>query len=542
MIRIANIRLPADYEPSGLLQAVSRKLGIQTESILRADVVHRSVDARKKPQIYLLLTLDVALVSESEEQRVLRRHPDEVRPSPVYASPYLRFAGASPARRPVVVGFGPAGIFAALLLAQAGACPIVLERGRCVEKRMRDVQDYWEKGVGAFSSVSNVQFGEGGAGTFSDGKLNSGIKDPRIQFVFRTFVDHGASPEILVDAKPHIGTDVLSRVVRSLREKIRELGGEVRFEHRVTDFGVEDHRIRSLHVSSPAGEYDLQADAVILAVGHSSRDTFEQMYHLGFSMEQKPFSMGMRIEHLQSEINLAQWGSGWRRYPRLGAADYKLSVHLPGSRSVYSFCMCPGGQVVAAASEENTVVTNGMSLHARNSDNANSALLVGVSPGDYGGDHPLAGMYWQRALEKEAFRLAGADGRALCQTVGDFLAGRKGSAPSKVQPSYRPGVTMGDFRDLYPPFITETIALGIREFGRKIRGFDSPDALLTGPENRSSSPVRILRTQELTAEGIAGIYPCGEGAGYAGGITSAACDGLRCAEALLKTWGIPGNS
>ena len=376
-----------------------------------------------------------------------------------------------------------------------------------------------------------MQFGEGGAGTFSDGKLNTGTHDARIGFVLAEFAAHGAPEHITYDAKPHIGTDVLVEVVQNLRREVIARGGEVRFGHRMTGLSTQGGRITALTVRSPGGEYTLPAQQVILAIGHSARDTFEMLHAQGVPMEPKPFSMGVRIEHRQSDINTAQYGAAAERLP---AADYSLSCHLPDGSSAYTFCMCPGGEVFAAASEAGGVCTNGMSNSRRDGENANAAVLVTLRPEDFPDKSTLGGMYWQRSIEQRAFRCGGGNYHAPAQRVGDFLAGRASTAPGRVQPTYRPGVTWCDLHDVLPARITATLAQALPAFGKKLRGFDDPDAVLTAPETRSSSPVRIVRGPDRCSTGVQGLYPCGEGAGYAGGITSAAVDGLRCAECVIK--------
>ena len=535
MIRLHNIKLPLDYAEKTLVRAACQKLGTTASQVASCAISKRSVDARKKNDVCFVVSLDVSLRSAQDERRIAARLAPSVggiiEP---YTPPAVRRLPGPPAVRPVVVGLGPAGLFAALTLAEAGACPIVLERGQDVDTRTRDVQAYWAQGAPAFSPASNVQFGEGGAGTFSDGKLNTGTKDPRGEHILRTFVRFGAPQEILIDAKPHIGTDRLAGVVRAMREHILSLGGEVHFGARMTQLIRENGALRAIHYEDAQGEHELPASRVILAIGHSARDTFAMLHERGFTLLQKPFSIGARIEHPQALINRAQYGD-FAVHPRLGAADYKLALHLPSGRSVYTFCMCPGGTVVAAASEPDSVVTNGMSCFARDAENANSALLVGVEPSDFGSDHPLAGMFLQREIERRAFELGGHTGRAPCQLAGDLLAGRASSSLGSVTPSYRPGVVPGDLRELLPGFITEAMREALPLLGRKLRGFDLPDAVLTGPETRSSSPVRIPRGETLESVDAVGLYPCGEGAGYAGGITSAAVDGVRCAEAVLSS-------
>ena len=533
MIRLHNIKLPLDYSNRTLIQQAAKKLGVQQGQIARAEISKKSVDARKKNDVCFVSSIDVTLKNPQDEKRIAARlAPNVGALTAPYAPPVYTTLTSAPAVRPVVVGLGPAGLFAALTLAEAGAKPIVLERGQDVDTRTRDVQAYWEKGQSAFKPTSNVQFGEGGAGTFSDGKLNTGTKDPRGEHILRTFVRFGAPQEILINAKPHIGTDNLRYVVRAMRERILALGGEVHFGARMTDILRSGGEIRAVVYEDEQGAHELPAGHVILAIGHSARDTFTMLHENSFSLEQKPFSIGARIEHPQMLINRAQYGE-FAAHPALGAADYKLALHLPSGRSVYTFCMCPGGSVVASASEEESIVTNGMSCFARDLENANSALLVGVGPEDFGSDHPLAGMFLQRELERKAFLLGGKTGCAPAQLVGDLLAGKASTTVRSVNPSYKPGVVMGNLNELFPAYITAALCEALPLLGRKLRGFDHPDAVLTGPETRSSSPVRIPRGEDLMSIDCRGLYPCGEGAGYAGGITSAAVDGVRCAEAVL---------
>ena len=533
MLRIHNIKLPLSYTDAMLAKAAAKALNIQPAQVMQCAISKKSVDARKKNDVRFVVSLDVTLKSEKDEKRIAAHMAPSVGGLAVPYTPPV-FPHVEPSVRPIVVGLGPAGLFAALTLAEAGARPIVLERGQDVETRTRDVSRYWQDGAPAFSPSSNVQFGEGGAGAFSDGKLNTGTKDPRGEHVLRTFVRFGAPDDILIDAKPHIGTDKLAGVVKAMRLRILECGGDVHFGARVTKLIRKDGALSALLYEDSEGTHELPAQRVILAIGHSARDTFESLYDDQFTLLQKPFSIGARIEHPQTLINRAQYGAA-ADHPALGAADYKLALHLPSGRSVYTFCMCPGGTVVAAASEPDSVVTNGMSVYARDGQNANSALLVGIGPDDFGSDHPLAGMYLQREIERRAFVLGGRTGKALCQLAGDLLAGKPSTKLGNVTPSYHPGVVPGNLSDLLPEFVVSAMREALPLLGRRLHGFDLPDAVLTGPETRSSSPVRIPRGETLESVDARGLYPCGEGAGYAGGITSAAVDGVRCAEAILES-------
>jgi len=524
MLRLFEIKLPFDHKDSDLSRAIADALHIPLRDLVSWEIHRQAIDARKKTNIQLIYTADVAI--RNEEKIARQSHGHKVIPAPdeTYAPAK---PGNEPLRHPpVVVGSGPAGLFAGLILARAGYRPIILERGKPVEERCIDTERFWRDG--ALNPESNAQFGEGGAGTFSDGKLNTLIHDPRCRKVLRELVDAGAPETILVSSKPHIGTDLLRGVVRALRKKIIDLGGDVQFSHRVTGLRIHDGKLAGLEIN---GTEVLECQPAIFAIGHSARDTFAMLHNAGLSMIQKPFSIGMRIEHPQSLIDQAQYGPH-AGHPRLGAADYKMAYHAENGRSAYTFCMCPGGQVIAAASEQDGVVTNGMSLHARSDGNANSALLVNVTPDDFGDAHPLAGFVFQREWESKAFKLAGGNYSAPVQLAGDFLSRKASNGIGTVQPSYRPGIAPTDLGNCLPDYVCNTIRKAFPAFARQLRGFDMPDAVLTGVETRSSCPVRLVRGEDLQAS-IGGIYPAGEGAGYAGGIMSSAVDGIRVAEAIV---------
>jgi uncharacterized FAD-dependent dehydrogenase len=513
MRKIPNLSLAPGESEEKLTFAAAEALGVPPEEIAVLRILKKSLDARRKSAIHWTYTVGVLLRGEEDEPETGYRIP---RVTP-------------PEKRPIVVGFGPAGMFAALVLAKAGARPIVLERGPDAATRRERVEAF--RAGGPLDGECNVQFGEGGAGTFSDGKLNTGTHDFRISWVLRQFAEHGAPESVKWDAKPHIGTDVLIDVVQNIRSDIIASGGEVRFNHRLIGLELESGALTGAAVVSPEGEYRLPCDRLILAIGHSSRDTFEMLSALGVPMEPKPFSMGVRIEHRQKDIDEAQYGAQRGSLP---PADYALSVHFADGESAYTFCMCPGGEVFAAASEEDGVVTNGMSYHSRGGSNANSAVLVTLRPEDFPYPGALGGMYWQRDIEKAAFHYGGGNYFAPAQLVGDFLKNKASIGPRTVLPTYRPGVRWGDIRAVLPEKITGVLARALPELGQRLRGFDAPDAVLTAPETRSSSPVRITRGEGRCSE-IAGLYPCGEGAGYAGGITSSAVDGMRCAESVLES-------
>ncbi len=539
MIRLSELKLPlaqAEAPDAPLRAAASQALGVPPHALDQLTVFKRSFDARKADLLAVFI-VDVTLADPAQEAPLLARLADRphIGPTPDMAWHPPVTAQTPPPLRPVVVGFGPCGIFAALALAQMGLCPIVIERGKPVRERTKDTWGLWRKNV--LHPESNVQFGEGGAGTFSDGKLYSQIKDPRHlgRKVMQEFVQAGAPAEILYAAHPHIGTFKLVKVVENIREQIIALGGEVRFAQRVTDFLIEDGQLRGLTVQDQAtgASHELRAEHVVLALGHSSRDTFERLHERGVHLDSKPFSIGFRIEHPQGMIDRARWGRH-AGHPLLGAADYKLVHHARNGRAVYSFCMCPGGTVVAATSEPNRVVTNGMSQYSRNERNANAGIVVGIDPRDYPGSDPLAGVRLQRELESQAYVLGGSTYEAPGQLVGDFIAGRPSTELGEVEPSYKPGVKLGDLHQALPAYAIEAMREALPVFGRKIAGFDRHDAVLTGVETRTSSPLRITRGDDYQSLNVRGLYPGGEGAGYAGGILSAGVDGIKLGEAVAR--------
>ena len=562
MIRLTELKLPLDHSDPDLNWLIARTLGINIDDLGGVTVFKRSIDARKATLVRVYI-VDLQL-APALEATVLAKF---VGIPHVFAAPDMSYqpigqAPATLALRPVVVGFGPCGIFAALILAQMGFRPIVLERGKTVRERTQDTWNLWRRHV--LDPESNVQFGEGGAGTFSDGKLYSQIKDPRFlgRQVMREFVKAGAPAEILLEAHPHIGTFKLVKVVENLRAQIIALGGEIRFQQRVTDVLIEaggiGRKVRGLTVLDQASgqSYELAAEQVVLALGHSSRDTCTMLYQRGVAMMAKPFSIGFRIEHPQSVIDRARWGRH-AGHPGLGAADYKLVHHASNGRAAYSFCMCPGGTVVAATSEVGRVVTNGMSQYSRSERNANAGIVVGVEPRDFPTDaatfhaalgehvpahlepgtlhHPLAGIVLQRQLESNAYVLGGADYSAPGQLVGDFIAGKASSQLGGVQPSYKPGVQLGDLGAALPGYAIAAIREALPAFAHKIKGFDMPDAVLTGVETRTSSPLKMPRGDDFQSSNTQGLYPAGEGASYAGGILSAGVDGIKVAEAVARS-------
>lgn len=523
MLKIQGLRLRPGEPESLLAKKAQRELG--NKEIKGFVVLKKSVDSRKKDDIAMVYTIAVKVPHETQVLKKCRSKKVSMYTEKRYEFPVTHLR---PGKQPVIVGTGPAGLFCGLMLARVGARPILLERGMDVETRTMDVAQFWE--TGKLNTASNVQFGEGGAGTFSDGKLNTGVNDPRLRFILEEFHGFGAPGDILYDAAPHVGTDYLKDVVKGIRQEILNLGGEVRFGHKLTGLEMSNQKITGAQVTCDNGTYTLETDHLVLAIGHSARDTFEMLYECGVPMEQKQFAMGVRMEHLQKDITISQYGAQIAGMP---VASYKLSCHPDTGRGAYSFCVCPGGVVVAAASEEGRVCTNGMSYYARDKENINGALLVSVLPEDFGTDHPLGGMYLQRQLEEAAFAAGGGDYFAPCQRVEDFLKGVPSKGAGKVQPSYRPGVRWTDLHSCLPSFITETLEKAIPELGKKLHGFDDPDAVMTGIEARSSSPVKIPR--DATGQSaVLGLYPCGEGAGYAGGIMSAAADGIRIAECICN--------
>lgn len=528
MIRINEVKQSLDAGKEDLFSACKKILKLKDEQIKSMTVMRQSVDCRKKDNIFFCYTVDVEVAGDEEKivKRINTAKVSVVEPYE-YVMPEVKRKSDF---RPVVVGFGPAGIFAALILARAGLKPLVLERGRDVDARTKDVNTFFTKSI--LDETSNVQFGEGGAGTFSDGKLTTGIKSSYCRQVFLEFYEHGAPEEILYTGKPHIGTDKLAGVVKSMRQEIISLGGEVKFECKLTDIIIYNGSVQGVTYEEKGRSIDFETDTAILAVGHSARDTVKMLYAKGIQMMQKPFSVGARIEHPRELIDKAQYGS-FAGHKALGAADYKLACHGAHERGAYTFCMCPGGTVVAATSEKGGIVVNGMSEWARDGENSNSALLVNVYPEDFPSEHVLSGFDLQKQMEQKAFILGGGDYRAPCQLVGDFLSDKKSTHLSFVNPSCPTGVTPSDIRQVLPKKVTDTMADAIVQMDKKLSGFALPDAVLTAPETRSSSPVRIIR-DDLFQTNIRGLYPCGEGAGYAGGIVSAGVDGIKCAHAVLS--------
>ncbi len=522
MIIINDIHIPLDAIDCDLKAVVAKELKISQKNIECASLYRKSVDARKKEDVHFCCSI-IAKVSGDESSAVKRSKKARIFSEEKYS--WQR--GLSASIRPVIVGFGPAGMFAALTLARAGLCPIVIERGEDVDKRQKSVNEFFAGG--ALCPESNVQFGEGGAGTFSDGKLNTGIKNIRCRAVLEEFAGFGADPKILVDAKPHVGTDRLVKIVKNLREEVISLGGEVRFSHRLDSIKAENGILSEITVSHEGKRETLPCSCLILATGHSARDTFYMLGENKIDMERKPFSVGARIEHKRADIDRALYGN-FAGHPALGAADYKLAAHLKNGKGVYSFCMCPGGVVVNASSEEGAIAVNGMSYAARDSENSNSAILADIRPEEFEGDDVFAGIKLQKAIEEKAFSIG--NGAVPTEYLGTIL-GKETNSEKAVSPSVLPRTVECDIKEVLPSEIADSLIEGISIFGRKIEGFDSPNALLTFPETRSSSPIRILRDETLQSPAAKGLFPCGEGAGYAGGIMSAAVDGIKTAEAVI---------
>ncbi len=534
MLRIQELKLPLDHPEPALRQAILKRLSISDQALVSFTVFKRAYDARKTSAIQLIYTIDATVKDEASVLRRLEKDK-QIGRSPDVSYKQVAKAPTGVAR-PVVIGMGPCGLFAGLILAEMGFNPIILERGKIVRERTVDTFKFWRKAV--LNPASNAQFGEGGAGTFSDGKLYSQIKDPRHlgRKVLSEFVEAGAPEEILFVSKPHIGTFRLVSMIEHMRAKIEKLGGEIRFQHQVTDIVLREHAGQK-HIAGVllANGETIETDRVVMALGHSARDTFEMLHNRGVFFEAKPFSIGVRIEHPQSIIDCARFGEKNAGHPILGAADYKLAHHASNGRSVYSFCMCPGGTVVAAASEEGRLVTNGMSQYSRKERNANAGIVVGVTPEDFPGDfrsNPLAGIAFQRHWEEKAFVAGGSNWLAPAQLIGDFLANRPSTALGAVIPSYKPGVTPTDLNLCLPEYATIAMREALQAFGRQIQGFSMDDAVMTGVETRTSSPVRMTRGEDFQSLNVKGLYPAGEGAGYAGGILSAAVDGIKVAEAV----------
>ena len=534
MIRITDIKLDVSkvstraLEKEYLQKYIINQYRINDKDILSLSIYKKAIDARKKDLIYFVYSVDLEV---KNEKIYLGKKMKGLSEAPLLEYKEVPSGDQELSHRPIIVGFGPSGIYAALLLARRGYKPIILERGYDVDNRSKNVEHFYQ--TGTYHEGSTILFGEGGAGTFSDGKLTTLIHDLRCRYVLESLVKHGAQEEILYINKPHVGTDILRVVVKNMRKEIIRLGGEIRFNAKVTDLIIKDHKLQGVIVNQ---EEMLPTTVCLLGIGHSARDTFELLYHHKMDLTQKAFSVGVRIEHPQAFINQSQYGK-YTNLPQLGAADYKLSYHAKNDRTAYTFCMCPGGWVMCASSEEGGVVTNGMSESKRDYENSNAALLVNVNPSDFGSDHPLAGVFYQKRIEQKAFILGGSNYSAPIQLVGDFLNDQLSTKFGSVTPSYRPGIKFAHLKELFPPYITNTLKEALRDFNRKIEGFSMHDAILTGPETRSSSPIRMTRDENHESN-ILGLYPMGEGAGYAGGIMSSAVDGLKTAEKIIAIYKI----
>lgn len=513
MIKITNIKIKADLSDDELFEKIYKKYKINKNDVTERRIIKKSIDARNKADIFYNYSVELECKNENKIKNVQIVKKEE---------PFKIIVNRKSSKRPVIIGAGPAGLFSALTLAQNGIKPIIIEQGKTVDERKKDVEEFQK--TGKLNTLSNVQFGEGGAGTFSDGKLTSGIHNPLCKIVLKEFYNFGAPKQILYINKPHIGTDNLINIIRNMRNEIIKLGGEFLFNEKVTDFEFENSKVTAVICGKR-----IETDTVILAIGHSARSTFEKLYEKGVKMEKKNFSIGVRIEHKQSMINKSQYGEITKL--KLPPAEYKMAYHGE-NRSCYTFCMCPGGTVIASSSEPETIVTNGMSVYARNGENANSAVLVNVTPNDFKGESPLEGMYFQKDLEQKAFKLGGSNYNAPIQRFEDFENNVKSIHIGEIKPTYKPGVTLSNLNEILPDFISKTLIEGIKYFDKSIKGFAHPDAILTGVETRSSSPVQITRNENKQSN-IKGLYPCGEGAGYAGGIMSAAVDGIKCAIAVL---------
>lgn len=513
MIKITNIKIKADLSDDELFEKIYKKYKINKNDVTERRIIKKSIDARNKADIFYNYSIELECKNENKIKNVQIVKKEE---------PFKIIVNRKSSKRPVIIGAGPAGLFSALTLAQNGIKPIIIEQGKTVDERKKDVEEFQK--TGKLNTLSNVQFGEGGAGTFSDGKLTSGIHNPLCKIVLKEFYNFGAPEQILYINKPHIGTDNLINIIRNMRNEIIKLGGEFLFNEKVTDFEFENSKVTAVICGKR-----IETDTVILAIGHSARSTFEKLYEKGVKMEKKNFSIGVRIEHKQSMINKSQYGEITKL--KLPPAEYKMAYHGE-NRSCYTFCMCPGGRVIASSSEPETIVTNGMSVYARNGENANSAVLVNVTPNDFKGESPLEGMYFQKDLEQKAFKLGGSNYNAPIQRFEDFENNVKSIHIGEIKPTYKPGVTLSNLNEILPDFISKTLVEGIKYFDKSIKGFAHPDAILTGVETRSSSPVQITRNENKQSN-IKGLYPCGEGAGYAGGIMSAAVDGIKCAIAVL---------